>query len=1171
MVKTKKCKPVVAATGSANGTDTNITIQNSSLNVFQTLRWEYKLDKLYKSIPDPNQVIVLSKDHTNKNKPNNVYKVYSYIPRDRELLKGLIQQNHHLYEVLPANLPRHFYIDCDIKQGNPLFDQYNYKQIISLITTGIFHILSKAFPRYAFTPCSTAFIVNNDTHKQSCHIIFPTINLKNVQDTKHFTLILKYYIEIGHADIGLHPDQQELLLNTMDYKVYSINQNFRLPYQSKLGKDDTYRLMPFTPQSNDQFYVGIYQPNIAIYYLDSKKLQATACDFAIKYHTIKFNITPQPKQSNTQKECANFATHHFDVFCNLVTASNYNLPTPDAAQPDPIKFLISCIPNSNEHPQHYSLWWAIGQALKNISSDKDKTEQHAYLQLWIDWSNQASGQYGNEAEQCKRTWTSMTVREKKRYQTSFLYSVAKFYHPESCFAKYGNKYMFDDFVDLSKFTRNFNEVSKYNTDSNNLDVPSGFCRAIDFTKYDTLVLQGPMGSGKTYITRRAIQQYNFKRILLISPRQTFCQEKVAELQQICPSFKSYLDEEVRCTWDWLLINKLAIQVESLHHLKNIDVENAYDLLILDEIESIMYQFSSETNKEPELCFQVFMDLLATSKRIIMADAFITNRTLSLCSETLIKEYNRKVNLEINMYNPNSQITANIIGVANNSDKVVEIKEAFVDHMIAKLKDNKKLCVVVSSKLYKDQIISRLTQELEYKDNCNIISYDRETSDEDINMLGQVREVWGNPEVHVIIYTTKITVGINFDTMDIFDNIYIYGSVCCPIARDLMQSHFRVRHIKDPNIYVALNCCPVPEALQDRRDCSIAFSSFMVKSVKKRFDFDTYQRSKTYNRLMIDTYTNITEYNYLEESIGYTMFEDVFKYFLEATGYKVAYTTNVKREDDIPKASFDDTYIKQYIAYRSTSDDDIAKIDARQKMHIATSQDKVTLHAYFFYRKYIYKKITTDEEQIKTILQSDNEYYENLQNKAKSLELSEMEQWECDLYNESRVNNNVERILDNLLLETSEVDTKAAGKNKVLKEQNKLIMLEYIKSLYSLLDMTSFVENKEIGNKELEIVKKWFLEVLTEENRTLIIKLFCIRCSAKTNDVRYIKTIINGMIYRWCGKKFEFDNTCIEKKDYDTNVRYRDYTYKGSLISELEGALELFPRLFERQTLVDETL
>ena len=547
--------------------------------------------------------------------------------------------------------------------------------------------------------------------------------------------------------------------------------------------------------------------------------------------------------------------------------------------------------------------------------------------------------------------------------------------------------MFDDLVDINKFLYLFNQVNTYNTDPNNLDTVKGYCKQLDFTVADIIILIAGMGLGKTYVVNESIKANKFKRILLISPRQTFCQEKVADLQNICPDFRSYLDEDVRRICDWSMVNKLAIQVESLHKLISIDESNKYDLLILDEIESILYQFSSETNTEPFRCFQVFMELLASSGKIVMADAFITNRTMSLCTNVLIKQHKRHVNVEINAHNPNGNINANIIGIARNTDALIVLKNTFTNHLIENLKANKKICVVVSSKDFKDHIVDLAIKLLGYQHGVNVLSYDRDTSDEDINNLAQVKYVWGRDAVRLVIYTTKITVGINFDVMDKFDNIYIYGSVQCPIARDLLQSHFRVRNIIDKNIYVALNCCYIPEALPKDK-CNIQFATFFISNIKNRFGFNELYQDST----VMGNYVNIAQYNFLEEIIGHALYADVFKYFLKATGYNIVldydcdialHTKHACSDSLIPS-----TYIKRYIEYRGMSTEQINDIQIRSRLQRATSQDKETLTSYFFARKYIYGKVDLTDDKVKAyLLERDEKYYLLLNNRAEALELT----------------------------------------------------------------------------------------------------------------------------------------------------------------------------------------
>ena len=278
-------------------------------------------------------------------------------------------------------------------------------------------------------------------------------------------------------------------------------------------------------------------------------MQNIACALAIQMHN-KIGFPNMPKD----KENGLFVTRHFDVFCNLIPPNNYILSENVPCLEGPVQTYLSCIPNTNQHPQHYSLWWSIGQALKNMLD--------SHLALWIKWSNQANTIYTNEESECKYAWKFMVVRKdgQKKYGHNFLQNIASFYYPNIDFSSFKRYSMLDDMINIEKFFPHFNQINKYNTDPNNLDTPNGYCKPLDFTDNDSVIIIAAMGLGKTYIVNESIKANHYERILLISPRQTFCQEKVTDLKKICPDFMSYLDEEVRKMYDWSMIDKLAIQV-----------------------------------------------------------------------------------------------------------------------------------------------------------------------------------------------------------------------------------------------------------------------------------------------------------------------------------------------------------------------------------------------------------------------------------------------------------------------------------------------------------------------------------------------------------------------------------------------------------------------------------
>jgi hypothetical protein len=87
-----------------------------------------------------------------------------------------------------------------------------------------------------------------------------------------------------------------------------------------------------------------------------------------------------------------------------------------------------------------------------------------------------------------------------------------------------------------------------------------------------------MKMGKTKQLKNYLVNNPTNRVLFISFRKTFSNE----IKTKFPEFQSYIDQTN------LNIDKLIIQVDSLHKLDLIP----YDLLILDECESIFNQLKS---------------------------------------------------------------------------------------------------------------------------------------------------------------------------------------------------------------------------------------------------------------------------------------------------------------------------------------------------------------------------------------------------------------------------------------------------------------------------------------------------------------------------------------------------------------------------------------------------
>jgi hypothetical protein len=117
---------------------------------------------------------------------------------------------------------------------------------------------------------------------------------------------------------------------------------------------------------------------------------------------------------------------------------------------------------------------------------------------------------------------------------------------------------------------------------------------------------------------------------------------------------------------------------------------------------------------------------------------------------------------------------------------------------------------MASKEYAEDLYNRALQML--NDKSLICLYSSKTCDIAMNEhFDDVKRIWG--AARLVIYTSKITVGINYDDYDHvkdalgetqnfhFDTIIIQASNRCPNVRNTLQGHFRVRHTREPNIYL----------------------------------------------------------------------------------------------------------------------------------------------------------------------------------------------------------------------------------------------------------------------------------------------------------------------------------------------------------------------------------
>lgn len=218
-------------------------------------------------------------------------------------------------------------------------------------------------------------------------------------------------------------------------------------------------------------------------------------------------------------------------------------------------------------------------------------------------------------------------------------------------------------------------------------------------------------------------------------------------------------------------------MESLHKLSQCD---PYDLLLIDECEGCLKQFNSNTmlSRQESLWsnLRTFKRLFTTSTRKVFLDAFLSNRTIDFV-ETMIQS-------ETCVVLVNKKIPVKRKAIQYTKEKVWNAK------LFDDIQKGKKVVIFFGSMKKGTIFQQELTKN---HPNIKYKFYSSESNNKDLRSdLSNVRESW--KDLQVLLYTSKITVGVNFDERGIFDSVYVNACTLGCTARDTIQATMRVRHL-----------------------------------------------------------------------------------------------------------------------------------------------------------------------------------------------------------------------------------------------------------------------------------------------------------------------------------------------------------------------------------------
>ena len=298
------------------------------------------------------------------------------------------------------------------------------------------------------------------------------------------------------------------------------------------------------------------------------------------------------------------------------------------------------------------------------------------------------------------------------------------------------------------------------------------------------MIQSHLGTGKTIAITNYIRRQTIERLLIISPRKSYTYSQLGVFLAdvtLLPPLESYMDH----TGSISHLPYVIIQVESLHRVG--EWFEPYDLVIVDESESILTQLHSTMTNGDNLInnHQVFETVLRTAKKVIFADAFMTDRTFHVAKA--LRDPSKTVLIE-NTFQPYSREAI----LLRKTDSEEANLGAFCERIMTALREGRRIVVVWTSKRIGEEFEARHLKDGEFP----YLFYHSDSDKEDVKGLQNVRERWAG--IQCLMMTTSITVGISYDPrMDEleYDEAFLYGSSTTAIPRDIAQSLLRVRVLK----------------------------------------------------------------------------------------------------------------------------------------------------------------------------------------------------------------------------------------------------------------------------------------------------------------------------------------------------------------------------------------
>ena len=547
----------------------------------------------------------------------------------------------------------------------------------------------------------------------------------------------------------------------------------------------------------------------------------------------------------------------------------------------PLEYVMSCIPNTG-NGQPWIVWLYVGFALRNIQAD---------LSLWIDWSNTWNN--GDQTKQCTEIWNHMVPRN-DGFNLGTLIKCANQYAPRRINETLSIGAL-DDLHGIKQKDCVYTET---------------YVRPYTLPEGVTCLLErSQMGTGKTYQLFEYIKRHAPLRIIHMSARQDYTTSIHGDYLTKGIHMKHYLKDGTSDT------SRIIIQMESLWKCQDAD---AYDLVVLDEIESLLKQWSSSHTMKGKVATnaQAFSRILRNASVVLGMDAFLSQKSVECLNQLGIPPYVRW-----NTFQPQSRVAIDC-----------QSKGGLLGTLIACLGKGQKCVLFTASQQFGTDVLTTVNDAFPH---ISTRYYHSSVDDSVRDELSIVQDAWKS--LDLLIYSPCITVGVNFD-LPHFDTLFLYGSCMSTNIRDCFQSSMRARHIRTNECYYALHTKSPGEVPTSRDD--------IVEHIGNTVPF--YNSTHACPRWLL----NVHIHNIQEDNYHRVNYRDTWDYFLRTCGYTIVDAV-VSDVYDISKDS--------PVVYSDIPD---VPHEAVKEVEQAITHRNATSHVKRMFSKFVFDSYTcTDESDL----------------------------------------------------------------------------------------------------------------------------------------------------------------------------------------------------------------